>query len=63
MEAWQTLWTWTFGLSVFLFLAVEVVVVIGGAYNIGDMLRALIRHAEEEEEARAQGGTPGRSGS
>ena len=49
MSGWQTLWTWMFGLSVFLFLAVEVVVVIGGAYNIGDMLRSLMRHAEQEK--------------
>ena len=53
MTGWQTLWTWLFGLSVFLFLAVEVVVVIGGAYNIGDMLRSLLSHAEEERAAHA----------
>ena len=48
MENWQTLWTWTLGLSVFLFFFVEVVVVIGGARDVGDMLRSLREHAEEE---------------
>jgi|GEM_PF-654783 len=48
MASWQTLWTWIFGLSVFLFFFVEVVVVFGGARDIGDMLRSLMAHAEEE---------------
>ncbi len=50
MAGWQTLWTWIFGLSVVLFLLVEVVVVIGGAKDIGDMLRSLREHAEQESE-------------
>lgn len=49
MENWQTLWTWTLGLSIFLFFFVEVVVVVGGARDIGDMLRSLLAHAEEEK--------------
>ncbi|MFT5088181.1 MAG: hypothetical protein ACI906_003734 [Candidatus Latescibacterota bacterium] len=48
MANWQTLWTWIFGLSVFLFFFVEIVVVFGGARDIGDMLRSLTAHAEEE---------------
>jgi hypothetical protein len=61
MENWQTLWTWTLGLSVLLFFFVEVVVVVGGARDIGDMMRSLLAHAEEErsgqsEEAEKQGG-------
>ena len=48
MTGIQTFWTWIFGLSVFLFFLVEVVVVFGGARDIRDMLRSLLRHAAEE---------------
>lgn len=54
MENWQTLWTWTLGLSVLLFFFVEVVVVVGGARDIGDMLRSLLAHAEEERSGHAE---------
>ena len=50
MESWQTLWTWLLGLSVLLFFLVEVVVVVGGARDIGDMLRSLLEQAERERE-------------
>ncbi|MBT3342528.1 MAG: hypothetical protein HN712_17200 [Gemmatimonadetes bacterium] len=50
MTGIQTFWTWIFGLSVILFFVVEVVVVFGGARDIGDMLRSLLRHVEEEKE-------------
>ncbi|MEC8932982.1 MAG: hypothetical protein VX528_12965 [Candidatus Latescibacterota bacterium] len=49
MTGLQTFWTWIFGLSVFLFFLVEVVVVFGGARDIGDMLRSLLEHAEQEK--------------
>lgn len=54
METWQTLWTWTLGLSVLLFFFVEVVVVVGGARDIGDMMRSLLAHAEEERSDHAE---------
>ena len=49
MTGLQTFWTWIFGLSVFLFFLVEVVVVFGGARDIGDMLRSLLEYAEQEK--------------
>ncbi|MBT4096768.1 MAG: hypothetical protein HOM68_17525 [Gemmatimonadetes bacterium] len=49
MTGLQTFWTWIFGLSVVLFFLVEVVVVFGGARDIGDMLRSLLEHARETE--------------
>ncbi|HJP29948.1 MAG TPA: hypothetical protein QGF95_05270 [Candidatus Latescibacteria bacterium] len=48
MSGWQTLWTWTLALSVVLFFVVEVVVVIGGAGDVRDMLRSLREHAAAE---------------
>ncbi len=50
MTALQTFWTWIFGLSIVLFFLVEVVVVFGGARDIGDMLRSLLQHANETEQ-------------
>jgi hypothetical protein len=49
MTGIQTFWTWIFGLSVVLFFLVEVVVVFGGARDIGDMLRSLVEHARETQ--------------
>lgn len=48
MSGWQTLWTWALGLSVVLFFVVEVVVVVGGAGDIKDMLASLRKHAAED---------------
>jgi hypothetical protein len=42
-------WTILFGIAVLLFLVVEVVVVIGGASDINDMIRSLIEHRQETE--------------
>jgi hypothetical protein len=50
MTGIQTFWTWIFGLSVVLFFVVEVVVVFGGARDIGDMLRSLSEHARETQQ-------------
>ena len=50
MTGWQTAWTWIFGIAVFLFFLVEVVVVVGGARDIGDMMRSLIGQADENRE-------------
>ena len=47
MTGWQTAWTWIFGIAVFLFFLVEVVVVVGGARDIGDMMRSLMGQADE----------------
>ena len=50
MTGWQTAWTWSFGIAVFLFFLVEVVVVVGGARDIGDMMRSLMGQADENRE-------------
>tara|TARA_B100000809_G_C14940627_1_gene460304 strand:- start:480 stop:734 length:255 start_codon:yes stop_codon:yes gene_type:complete len=50
MSGWQTLWTWTLGLSVVLFFVVEVVVVVGGVGDIKDMLSSLRQHAADKED-------------
>ena len=50
MTGWQTAWTWIFGGAVFLFFLVEVVVVVGGARDIGDMMRSLMQHADGSSE-------------
>ena len=50
MAGWQTAWTWIFGIAVFLFFLVEVVVVVGGARDIGDMMRSLMGQADENRE-------------
>ena len=54
MESWQTLWTWLLGLSVLLFFLVEVVVVVGGARDIGDMLRSLMQQADQKKQQHGQ---------
>ena len=46
MTGLQLGWTIVFAAAVFLFLAVEVVVIIGGAGNIIDMLKSLLRSRE-----------------
>ena len=48
MSGWQTLWTCALGVSVVLFFVVEVVVVVGGAGDIKDMLASLREHASED---------------
>ena len=50
MTGWQTAWTWIFGIAVFLYFLVEVVVVVGGARDIGDMMRSLMGQADENRE-------------
>tara|TARA_Y100000589_G_C26992347_1_gene563152 strand:- start:34 stop:192 length:159 start_codon:yes stop_codon:yes gene_type:complete len=50
MTGWQTAWTWIFSIAVFLFFLVEVVVVVGGARDIGDMMRSLMGQADENRE-------------
>ena len=50
MTGWQTAWTWIFGIAVSLFFLVEVVVVVGGARDIGDMMRSLMGQADENRE-------------
>ena len=50
MTSLQIFWTCVLALSVLLFFAVEVVVVIGGAFDIAAMLRSLRRQAEEGAE-------------
>ena len=50
MSDWQTAWTWIFGIAVYLFFLVEVVVVVGGARDIGDMMRSLMGQADENRE-------------
>lgn len=59
MAGWQTFWTWTLGLSVVLFFVVEVVVVVGGAGDIKQMLRTLRQHADEREAERGAEGDAG----
>ena len=55
MTGLQTFWTWVLGLSVLLFAFVEVVVVIGGARDIRDMLRSLMQHAAQEKAKKGEG--------
>jgi hypothetical protein len=45
MRAWIVTWTVVFALSVLLFLAVELVVVVGGARDLFYMMKALLRDA------------------
>ena len=53
MTGWQMGWTIILTGAVLLFLVVEVVVIIGGAWNIRDMLRSLRQARAESEEERA----------
>ncbi|MEE4311709.1 MAG: hypothetical protein V2J62_07540 [candidate division KSB1 bacterium] len=41
MTAAQTIWTTIFAIAVLLFLIVEIVVIIGGAWNLIDMMKFL----------------------
>ena len=50
MGGWQTLWTWILGLSVALFFLVEVIVILGGAADIKDMLTTLRQRADKKNE-------------
>ena len=52
MTPLQIFWTCVLALSVLLFFAVEVVVVIGGAFDIAAMLRSLRRDKEERADSR-----------
>ena len=47
MTGLQTVWTAVFAVAVVLFVAVEVVVMVGGAGDIADMLRTLLRQADQ----------------
>ena len=50
MDGWQTLWTWTLGVSVALFFVVEVVVLFGGAGDIKEMLASLRQQSDRTED-------------
>ncbi|NKB65950.1 MAG: hypothetical protein GKR89_02705 [Candidatus Latescibacteria bacterium] len=52
MSGWALFWTATFVGAVLLFLVVEVVVVVGGAGDIKEMLQALRREARAQDESR-----------
>ena len=49
MTGIQLFWTVVFAIAVLCFLVVEVVVVIGGAGNIVDMVKSLLEHRSEVE--------------
>ena len=51
MTGIQLFWTVVFAIAVLCFLVVEVVVVIGGAGNIADMVRSLLEHRSEVEKS------------
>ena len=53
MGTWQIFWTWILGLSVALFLFVEVIVVLGGAADIKDMFTTLRQRADKKNENKA----------
>ena len=44
MTFYQTFWTIIFAVAVLLFPIVEVVVIIGGAWNLAHMMKILIRN-------------------
>ena len=52
MTFYQTFWTIIFTIAVLLFLIVEIVVIIGGAWNLAHMMKILIKtkNAEERDE-------------
>ncbi len=56
MTGIQMAWTVVFGIAVFLFLAVEVVVVIGGARDIVDMAHTLLGRASNVEDSGEEAG-------
>jgi len=47
MTVAQTIWTIIFAIAVLLFLIVEIVVIIGGAWNLTHMLKFLIKTKNE----------------
>jgi hypothetical protein len=49
MSALQITWTIVFAAAVLLFLAVEIVVVVGGASDLKDMVQSLMRAASRQE--------------
>jgi|ABEF01.1.fsa_nt_gi hypothetical protein len=50
MTALQTAWTIVFAVAVVLFLAVEIVVVVGGARDLKDMVRSLLQTASQQDD-------------
>lgn len=50
MTGLQTAWTAVLAIAVLLFVGVEIVVVVGGAGDIADMLRTLLRRADRHGE-------------
>ena len=52
MTALQTAWTVILVAAVLLFLAVEIVVTIGGAKDLRDLLRDLIRESHDPDPPR-----------
>ncbi len=49
MTGLQITWTIIFIISIVLFLGVEIVVVIGGAGNVIDMMRSLLQSAADKD--------------
>ena len=49
MDGIQWFWTVTLVFAVVSFLAVEVIVVVGGASDLADMVRSLLKHHDELE--------------
>ena len=49
MDGIQWFWTVILGFAVVSFLAVEVIVVVGGASDLADMVRSLLKHQDEFE--------------
>ena len=49
MDGIQWFWTATLIFAVVSFLAVEVIVVVGGASDLADMVRSLLKHQDEIE--------------
>ena len=56
MDGIQWFWTATLIFAVVSFLAVEVIVVVGGASDLADMVRSLL---ERQDEVRREGERPG----
>ena len=49
MTALQAAWTVVFAAAVLLFLAVEIVVVVGGARDLKDMVESLLQAASRQD--------------
>ena len=56
MNGIQLFWTWILGFAVLSFLVVEVVVVVGGASDMADMIRSLLAH---QDKVKGEGENPG----